>query len=196
MVAGRFRSRSNRCERRHLPNLTILAISGSLRARSTNTELLLALSALAPEGVSIDLYDALDRLPHFNPDLEHTEPAPVMDLKRRLGRSDGLIISSPEYARGVPGSLKNALDWLVSGSEFVDKPVALVERVIAFDLRVRGAANHADDHVGALRRRRIDHGAVARKKSRRAGNCGGRRAVARIARGARRVLPCDRPTSG
>ena len=109
-----------------MPNLTILAISGSLRARSTNTELLLALSALAPEGVSIDLYDALDRLPHFNPDLEHTEPAPVMDLKRRLGRSDGLIISSPEYARGVPGSLKNALDWLVSGSEFVDKPVAFL----------------------------------------------------------------------
>ncbi len=49
-----------------------------------------------------------------------------MDLKRRIARADGLIISSPEYARGVPGSLKNALDWLVSGSEFVDKPVALL----------------------------------------------------------------------
>ena len=58
-----------------MPKLTILAISGSLRARSSNTELLLALSALAPEGVSIDIYDALDRLPHFNPDLEPTEPA-------------------------------------------------------------------------------------------------------------------------
>ena len=109
-----------------MPSLTILAISGSLRARSTNTELLLALSALASEDISIDLYDGLDRLPHFNPDLEPTEPASVMDLKRRLGEADGLIISSPEYARGVPGSLKNALDWLVSGSEFVDKPVALL----------------------------------------------------------------------
>ena len=49
-----------------------------------------------------------------------------MDLKRRLAHADGLIISSPEYARGVPGSLKNALDWLVGGSEFVDKPVALL----------------------------------------------------------------------
>lgn len=106
--------------------LTILAISGSLRARSTNTELLIALATLAPAGVAIDLYHGLDRLPHFNPDLEQTEPEFVMDLKRRIGRADGLIISSPEYARGVPGSLKNALDWLVSGSEFVDKPVALL----------------------------------------------------------------------
>jgi NAD(P)H-dependent FMN reductase len=109
-----------------LQNLTILAISGSLRAHSTNTELLIALATLAPAGVSIDLYDGLDRLPHFNPDLEPTEPAPVIALKRRVAGADGLIISSPEYARGVPGSLKNALDWLVSGSEFVDKPVALL----------------------------------------------------------------------
>lgn len=109
-----------------MPNLTILAISGSLRARSTNTELLIALATLAPAGVAVDLYDGLNRLPHFNPDLEPTEPAPVMELKRRIADADGLIISSPEYARGVPGSLKNALDWLVSGSEFVDKPVALL----------------------------------------------------------------------
>jgi NAD(P)H-dependent FMN reductase len=109
-----------------LPKLTILAISGSLRSGSTNTELLIALAALAPADVAMDLYDGLDRLPHFNPDLEPTEPETVMDLKRRLARADGLMISSPEYARGVPGSLKNALDWLVSGSEFVDKPVALL----------------------------------------------------------------------
>jgi chromate reductase len=109
-----------------VPNLTLLAISGSLRARSTNTELLIALSMLAPAGVAVDVYDGLDRLPHFNPDLEPTEPAPVVELKRRIAGADGLIISSPEYARGVPGSLKNALDWLVSGSEFVDKPVALL----------------------------------------------------------------------
>jgi NAD(P)H-dependent FMN reductase len=109
-----------------MADLEILAISGSLRKRSTNTELLLAAIALAPPGTTIDLYDGLDRLPHFNPDLEPTEIEPVMDLKRRLQRADGLMISTPEYARGVPGSLKNALDWLVSGSEFVDKPVALL----------------------------------------------------------------------
>ena len=109
-----------------MQNLTILAISGSLRAHSTNTELLIALATLAPAGVSIDLYDGLDRLPHFNPDLEPTEPAPVIALKRRVAGADGLIISSPEYARGVPGSLKNALDWLVASVELPHKPVALL----------------------------------------------------------------------
>ena len=106
--------------------MQILAISGSLRGRSTNTELLLAAMRLAPPDMKIELYDGLDRLPHFNPDLEPTEPEPVMDLKRRLHRADGLMIATPEYARGVPGSLKNALDWLVSGPEFVDKPVVLL----------------------------------------------------------------------
>ena len=93
--------------------MRILAISGSLRSRSTNTELLVALASLAPADVVVELYDGLDRLPHFNPDLEATEPEAVMDLKRRLASADGLVISSPDYARGVPGSLKNALDWLV-----------------------------------------------------------------------------------
>ena len=110
-----------------MPNLTILAISGSLRSRSTNTELLVALASLAPADVAIDLYDGLDRLPHFNPDLEPTEPEACHGSETTFGwRADGLVISSPEYARGVPGSLKNALDWLVSGPEFVDKPVALL----------------------------------------------------------------------
>jgi chromate reductase len=104
----------------------ILAISGSLRRRSTNTELLLAARHLAPPDMKIELYDGLGNLPHFNPDIEPEESSAVMDLKERLGRAAGLMISTPEYARGVPGSLKNALDWLVSGSEFVDKPVVLL----------------------------------------------------------------------
>jgi len=109
-----------------MKGLEILAISGSLRARSTNTELLLAAGLLVPAGVTIRRYAALDRLPHFNPDLEANEPEAVLDLKRQVARADGLLISTPEYARGVPGSLKNALDWLVGGSEFVAKPVALL----------------------------------------------------------------------
>jgi NAD(P)H-dependent FMN reductase len=103
-----------------------LAISGSLRRQSSNTELLRAAMSVAPTDVTIDLYDGLDRLPHFNPDVDAETVDAVMDLKQRLAASDGLMISSPEYARGVPGSLKNALDWLVSGSEFVDKPVAIL----------------------------------------------------------------------
>jgi NAD(P)H-dependent FMN reductase len=103
----------------------LLAISGSLRAVSSNTSLLRAAALLAPEGVEVTLYGGLGELPHFNPDLEACEPAAVTALRAQVRQADGLLISSPEYAHGVPGSLKNALDWLVGGEEFVGKPVAL-----------------------------------------------------------------------
>lgn len=105
--------------------IQLLAISGSLRKHSSNTALLQAAIALAPEDVEIRLYKGLGDLPHFNPDLEPYEPAAVTDLKRHLQTCDGLVISSPEYAHSIPGVLKNALDWLVSGEEFVGKPIAL-----------------------------------------------------------------------
>ena len=107
--------------------IRILAISGSLRQISSNTTLLQAAIALAPKGVEMQLYSGLGELPHFNPDLEELpEPASVTDLRTQVSGCDGLMISTPEYAHGVPGVLKNALDWLVSGSEFVDKPIALL----------------------------------------------------------------------
>ena len=105
--------------------IRILAISGSLRQVSSNTALLQAAIALAPAQVEIKLYSGLGNLPPFNPDLEPTAPPTVMDLKQQIEGADGLLISSPEYAHGVPGVLKNALDWLVSGEEFIYKPVAL-----------------------------------------------------------------------
>ncbi len=99
--------------------IRLLAISGSLRAVSSNTSLLKAAQLLAPETMRIELYDGLASLPHFNPDLDiEPLPPPVAELRAKIGVADGLLISSPEYARGVPGSLKNALDWLVSGAEF------------------------------------------------------------------------------
>lgn len=104
--------------------IQILAISGSLRQVSSNTALLQAAIALSPDNVEMKLY-GLGDLPHFNPDLEPTEPPSVADLRKQIAWSDGLIISSPEYAHGIPGVLKNALDWLVSGEEFVGKPIAL-----------------------------------------------------------------------
>ena len=106
--------------------IRILAISGSLRKVSSNTALLNAAIVLAPEIVEIKLYGGLGDLPPFNPDLEPYEPPSVTDFKRQLQGADGLLISSPESAHGVPGVLKNALDWLVSGEEFVYKPVALL----------------------------------------------------------------------
>lgn len=108
---------------------TILAISGSLRARSSNTEVLRAAALLAPSDVQIRLFDGLALLPHFNPDLDDvgaTLPASVSAFRAQVDTADAVLISSPEYAHGVPGSLKNALDWLVSGSEIPYKPVALL----------------------------------------------------------------------
>jgi chromate reductase len=106
--------------------IRILAISGSLRAVSSNTALLQAAVELAPAGVEIEIYGGLGDLPHFNPDLEAKEPPAVTDLRARVRRAGGLLISSPEYAHGVPGAMKNALDWLVGGEEFIYKPVALL----------------------------------------------------------------------
>ncbi len=107
----------------------ILAISGSLRARSTNTELLRAVASIADPAANVVIYDELGELPHFNPDLDvegaHL-PDAVNDLRAFVAASDAILVSSPEYAHGVPGSLKNALDWLVSGPEMVGKPAGLL----------------------------------------------------------------------
>ena len=104
----------------------ILAISGSLRLQSSNTTLLRAVAMLAPEGVTNTIYDGLGDLPHFNPDLEGSEPPSVLNFRALLVAADGVLISSPEYAHGVPGVLKNALDWVVGSGELVNKPVALL----------------------------------------------------------------------
>jgi NAD(P)H-dependent FMN reductase len=69
----------------------------------------------------------LAEVPLFNPDID-VDPGPpsVVALRNAIARADAVLISSPEYAHGVPGALKNALDWLVSGVEILDKPVALL----------------------------------------------------------------------
>jgi NAD(P)H-dependent FMN reductase len=115
--------------------LRILAISGSLRAASSNTALLRAASLLARDGVEVRLYDGLAQLPPFNPDLDpepdsngDAQPLPstVRDLRAQVAAADGLLIACPEYAHGVPGALKNALDWLVGDLDFAGKPVVLL----------------------------------------------------------------------
>ncbi|HZJ54983.1 MAG TPA: NADPH-dependent FMN reductase [Myxococcaceae bacterium] len=109
--------------------MRVLAISGSLRALSSNRALLHAAAALVPAGMEWETYDGLAGLPHFNPDDdEDGRPVPlaVAELRTRVIAADGWVISSPEYAHGVPGSLKNALDWLVSCPELPGKPVLLL----------------------------------------------------------------------
>lgn len=107
--------------------IKILGVSGSLRSGSHNTGLLQAAEALVPAGVMLQRFDALGDLPLFNPDVdERGAPAPVLVWRAALQAADAVIISTPEYAHGVPGALKNALDWVVASGEFVDKPTALV----------------------------------------------------------------------
>ncbi len=103
----------------------ILALSGSLRAGSLNTEVLRAAALLAPGRVA--LLDILAELPAFNPDLDGDGvPTAVARFRAALAEADAVLICCPEYAHGVPGAFKNALDWVVGSGELVDKPVGLV----------------------------------------------------------------------
>jgi chromate reductase len=109
------------------PRITLLAISGSLRAASSNSAIVEAAVLAAPPEIEVHLYRELASLPPFNPDLEAVEtPAPVAEWRAALRAASAVLISSPEYAHGVPGVLKNALDWVVGSGEFMGKPVALV----------------------------------------------------------------------
>jgi chromate reductase len=107
--------------------MKLLAVSGSLRAGSSNNRLLEAVRLLAPGEAAVAIHPPLDRLPFFNPDVEERGLPPIVaEWRSAVGACDALIISSPEYAHGVPGVLKNALDWLVGGMEMAEKPVALL----------------------------------------------------------------------
>lgn len=136
--------------------MNFLAISGSLRAASLNSALLRATARLAPPGISVQLFTGLGALPLFNPDIEATDPLPVAALRSRIIAADALIIASPEYAHGITGVLKNALDWLVGSEAFVNKPVALFN---ASPLSV-----HADaalrEVVGMMSARVVDESSI------------------------------------
>ncbi len=108
-----------------MKTLKVLALSGSLRKASLNTAMLTMAAACAPTGVRVKLGSSLGGLPLFNPDLESNEPLAVAQLRHEIAQADALLIASPEYAHGVSGVMKNALDWMVGSSVFVDKPVAL-----------------------------------------------------------------------
>ena len=104
----------------------VLAISGSLRAASHNTQLLRLAQEHAPDGVEILIWDGLAEMPAYNEDLE-VDPGEAVDgLRALLSDVDALLIATPEYNFGVPGALKNALDWVVGSGELIDKPVALI----------------------------------------------------------------------
>lgn len=110
--------------------MNILAISGSLKPTSSNSRLLRAAADMAAGDIDFTLFDQqIGDLPHFRPDLdeEGATPAPtVAEFRRLVTSADGVLVSCPEYAHGVPGAFKNALDWLVSSSELTGKPLCLL----------------------------------------------------------------------
>ncbi len=105
--------------------MRIVALSGSLRAASLHSMLLRASARLAPPGTQVMLHP-LGALPLFNPDLEAADPPPVAALRTQLIAAGAVLIASPEYAHGVSGVIKNALDWMVGNESFVAKPVGVL----------------------------------------------------------------------
>ena len=107
----------------------VIGIAGSLRRGSINKSLLRAAKELAPPELQIEIRDLTD-LPFYNQDVEDAgEPASVIAFKEAIARADALLVATPEYNHGVPGVLKNAVDWASRPritSPLRDKPVAVV----------------------------------------------------------------------
>ena len=122
--------------------MQLLAITGSLRRASANTALLHGLARIAPPRAEVIVFDGLGRLPIFNPDDEgEATPAAVRAFAAGVAAADGIVVSCPEYVRALPGGFKNAIDWLVSRTEIIDKPIALLH-----------ASHRGEDVLADLRR--------------------------------------------
>jgi NAD(P)H-dependent FMN reductase len=106
---------------------TVVAISGSTRQNSINHSLLKAIVDLSATSLDITIYDEIENLPQFNPDKDNENaPKEVTAFRQQLNSADGVIICTPEYAHGVPGTLKNAIDWTISSCSFPHKPTMLI----------------------------------------------------------------------
>jgi chromate reductase, NAD(P)H dehydrogenase (quinone) len=104
----------------------IAVICGSTRQNSTNYRFIKAIEALCENIFNITIFEGVASLPHFNPDDENSIDKEVLAFRQLLNDADGVLICTPEYAHGVPGTLKNAIDWVVGTSEFNQKPTALI----------------------------------------------------------------------
>jgi len=102
----------------------VFAICGSIREKSSNRGILLALQDIFGEELDFEVYKDISKFPHFSPDI--AMPAVLVEFKKRLETADLFLISTPEYAHGIPGVLKNALDWLVSDENFPGKNVGVI----------------------------------------------------------------------
>jgi chromate reductase, NAD(P)H dehydrogenase (quinone) len=129
-----------------MADLRILLISGSTRHGSGNTAALRTVQAIAPDGITAEMYEGLAALPAFNPDEDQQPPGPAAELRARIAAADALLFCTPEYAGTLPGSLKNLLDWTVGGGEIYGKPVGWV------NVAVGGRGSGAEEHLAMVLR--------------------------------------------
>jgi NAD(P)H-dependent FMN reductase len=121
--------------------MRVLAVCGSLQAKSGNLALLNMAAASMPPGVELVLFDGLRDLPHFNPDIEASGvPKSVTKWRLALTASDAVLIASPEYGFSLPGVLKNAIDWVIGSGELEQKVVAITAAVAGPERGRRGLA--------------------------------------------------------
>lgn len=112
-----------------MKRIHILGISGSMRADSTNTIILKTLGSLLPSDITFEIFEGLDKIQHFSPGLSGPglfDPEAVKRFKTAIAQADAVVICTPEYAFGIPGTLKNALDWTVGTGDLNDKPVSAI----------------------------------------------------------------------
>ncbi|WP_294956813.1 NADPH-dependent FMN reductase [uncultured Flavobacterium sp.] len=110
-----------------LTKIKILAISGSTRNNSSNFKILKYISNHLKSEFEVEIFEDLERLPHFNPDLDtDNPPQEITSFRNKIINADGVIICTPEYVFSLPGSLKNALEWCVSTTIFSNKKTGLI----------------------------------------------------------------------
>jgi chromate reductase len=120
-------------------DMRVVAVCGSLQAKSGNLELLKTAAASVPAGVEIVLFDGLRNLPHFDPDIEAAGvPVSVTQWRLAVSGSDAVLIASPEYGFSLPGALKNGIDWLIGSGELEQKVVAITSAVAGPERGRRG----------------------------------------------------------
>ena len=137
--------------------MRVLLISGSTRAGSLNTSALRTLHETDHPGIVTDFYDGLRDLPAMVPG-EGPLPPAVVDLLTRIEAADAVVFSTPEYAGGLPGALKNLLDWTVGGGQLYEKTVAWLH--VANPGRGEGAIAQLRTVLGYVGARIVDVGAV------------------------------------
>lgn len=153
--------------------MRILTISGSLRAASHNTALLRAAAEVAPDGVEVQMFEGLDRLPHYNQDHDTDDPDPeVKRLRDEIAGADVVLISTPEYNGSMPGHLKGAVDWASRpfgpGSSLWGKPVAVIGASVT-DYGAVWAQDHLRKSLGLAGARVLDFELVVPKAADRFG---------------------------